>query len=255
MTSSGLSRPARADLAASVNRLDASISSLESQISLVQDREAAVRQSLAADRARLAALEGQITRERDHLAQLRRTLAKAKDHPARPARLPVRVLPARCRLGDPQRQRLQRPARAAQLPGTRQAPAAEHHHDHRGRQGGGRRRRQAARPGCSATVRQITAETQVRAQALAGMNNLLLLARVGAVERPERPAVRAGVQPGPQRRAAPSDLACPGPAGRRPARRRRRGCRRRRRGQQQQPAVRSSSSPVSATPSGGWAIP
>src|SRR6185312_7566918 len=74
----GAQQARSSSLADSINHLDASISSLESQISLVQNREAAVRDSLAADRARLAALQGQITHERNHLAELRAALAKAK---------------------------------------------------------------------------------------------------------------------------------------------------------------------------------
>ena len=69
---------------------------------------------------------------------------QGQGHPPGPAGLAVRILAARRRLGDPQRPRLQRFARAAQLPGSRQAPAAVDHLDHRGGQGRRRRRRQAA---------------------------------------------------------------------------------------------------------------
>ncbi|MFZ1994107.1 MAG: hypothetical protein WAU75_08360, partial [Solirubrobacteraceae bacterium] len=159
-------------LAASISQLDASISSLESQISLVQSREAAVRQSLAADRARLTALEGQITRERGHLAQLRRTLAKARgilraqlvsQYESSPPDVVSVILNAHgfndlldqlnfLGLAKHQQQSIISIAEAAKAA----ADAAV-----------------KRLTGLQRTVRQVTAETALRAQALAGMNQLL----------------------------------------------------------------------------------
>ena len=159
-------------LAASIGQLDASISSLESQISLVQNREAAVRDSLAADRARLAALEGQITREREHLAQLRATLAKAKSilraqlvsqYESSPPDVVSVILNANGFndlleqlnfLGRAKHQ--QQSIISITQAAKRAADAAV-----------------KRLTGLQRDVKQITAQNQVRAQALAGMNHLL----------------------------------------------------------------------------------
>ena len=194
----------------------------------MQSREAAVRASLAADRARLAQLHGQITRERNHLAELRRTLAKAREilraqlvsqYESTPPDLVSVILNAHG-FNDllEQLNFLGRAKHQQQsiITVTEEAKAAA----------------DAAVKRLTALqrdVRQITAETAVRAQALAGMNQLLssresALSRARSAQRG-----RAGRQPGPQPRAAPADLARRGPAGGRPrccCRRRRCRCRR-----------------------------
>jgi septal ring factor EnvC (AmiA/AmiB activator) len=159
-------------LAASVSQLDASISSLESQISLVQSREAIVRQSLAADRARLAQLQGQISRERDHLATLRRTLAKARailraqlvsQYESTPPDLVSVILSANGfndlleQLNFLGRAKHQQKSIIAVTQAAKAAADAA----------------VKRLTGLQRDVRQITAATAVRAQALAGMNQLL----------------------------------------------------------------------------------
>ncbi len=159
-------------LAASISRLDASIGSLESQISLVQNREAAVRQSLAADRARLAALQGQITRERDHLAQLRRTLAKAKgilraqlvsQYESSPPDVVSVILNANGFNDLLEQLNFLGRAKHQQQSIISITEAAKAAADAAVKRLTGLQRQ----------VRQVTAETALRAQALAGMNELL----------------------------------------------------------------------------------
>src|ERR1700733_4978783 len=168
----GAQQAHESDLASSISQLDASIGSLESQITLVQSREAAVRESLAADRARLAALQGQITRERAHLALLRRTLAKARSilraqlvsqYESSPPDVVSVILNAHGFnelleqlnfLGRAKHQQqsiisVTEAAKAAADAAVKRLTALQR------------------------DVRQITAETQIRAQALAGMNQLL----------------------------------------------------------------------------------
>ncbi len=159
-------------LSTSIGSLNRSISSLAAQITLVRHREAEVDQELTADRVRLTQVQASLIREQALLARLRRRLARAQAALARqlvssyesasPDLVSV-VLEAqgfqdllnRLKfLGDAQRQQqsiisLTRAARA-------QADAA------------------AARLGrLERTDRRITAATQVRARALAGMNELL----------------------------------------------------------------------------------
>ena len=159
-------------LADSVNHLNASISSLESQISLVQSREAAVRESLAADRARLAALQGQISRERNHLAQLRATLAKAKgilraqlvsQYESTPPDVVSVILNANGfndlleQLNFLGRAKHQQQSIISITQAAKEAADAA----------------VKRLTGLQRDVRRVTADTQIRAQALAGMNHLL----------------------------------------------------------------------------------
>jgi septal ring factor EnvC (AmiA/AmiB activator) len=65
-------------LSSSVASLSGLISSLSGQISLVQNREAAVRQALANDRAQLIRTASALRRERAHLLVLRDRLARAR---------------------------------------------------------------------------------------------------------------------------------------------------------------------------------
>ena len=164
--------------------------------SLVQSREAAARESLAADRARLAQLEGQISREREHLAMLRKTLAKAKDilsaqvvsrYESQPPDLVSVVLNAHgfndlleqiAFLGRAEKQQ------QSIIPITEAAKAAADAAVKR-------------LTGLQATDAQITAETAVRAQALAGMNQLLS-SREAALSSARSAQRGAGGQPGPQ---------------------------------------------------------
>ncbi|MGZ4293007.1 MAG: coiled-coil domain-containing protein [Solirubrobacteraceae bacterium] len=159
-------------LAASVSQLDASIGSLESQISLVQSREEIVRQSLAADRARLAELQGQITRERAHLAALRRTLAKARtilraqlvsQYESTPPDLVSVILNAHGFNDLLEQINFLTRAKHQQKSIITVTEAAKAAADAAVKRLTGLQR----------DVRQITAETAVRAQALAGMNRLL----------------------------------------------------------------------------------
>ena len=168
----GAQQARQSDLASSISRLDASIGSLESQITLVQDREAAVRQSLAADRARLATLQGQISRERDRLALLRRTLAKAQgilraqlvsQYESSPPDVVSVILNANGfndlleQLNFLGRAKHQQQSIISITQAAKEAADAA----------------LKRLTGLQREVRQITAETQVRAQALAGMNQLL----------------------------------------------------------------------------------
>jgi septal ring factor EnvC (AmiA/AmiB activator) len=65
-------------LSSSVASLSGLISSLSGQISLVQSREAAVRQDLANDRAQMVRAAAALRRERAHLQVLRSRLARAR---------------------------------------------------------------------------------------------------------------------------------------------------------------------------------
>ncbi|MHB1569353.1 MAG: transglycosylase family protein [Solirubrobacteraceae bacterium] len=65
-------------LSASISRLNGLIGSLDSQISLVQQRAAVVATQLANDRAKLAKVGTQLTRERALLVRLRQRLALAQ---------------------------------------------------------------------------------------------------------------------------------------------------------------------------------
>jgi septal ring factor EnvC (AmiA/AmiB activator) len=65
-------------LSSSVASLSGVIGNLSGQISLVQSREAAVRQDLANDRAQLARTTAALARERAHLRLLRARLARAR---------------------------------------------------------------------------------------------------------------------------------------------------------------------------------
>ena len=230
----GAQQARSSDLASSVNRLDASISSLESQISLVQDREAAVRQSLAADRARLAALEGQITRERDHLAQLRRTLAKARtilraqlvsQYESSPPDVVSVILNANGfndlleQLNFLGRAKHQQQSIITITEAAKEAADAA----------------VKRLTGLQRDVRQITAQTQVRAQALAGMNNLLSSreSALSSARSAQRSALASSQARTDELRHQISRVQAQQAAAR-PRRRRRCGCRGRRRGQQQQ---------------------
>jgi septal ring factor EnvC (AmiA/AmiB activator) len=235
-------------LASSISQLDASISSLESQISLVQDREAAVRDSLAADRARLAALQRQITRERDHLAQLRRTLAKAKEilraqlvsqYESSPPDVVSVILNANGfndlleRLNFLGRAKHQQQSIITITQAAKEAADAA----------------VKRLTGLQRDVRQIAAQAQVRAQALAGMNQLLssresALSRARSAQRSalassqarsselRRQISRVEAQQAAARAAARAAAAAAAAA-----------------------SAASNTTPVTATPSGGWAIP
>ncbi|MFZ0088639.1 MAG: hypothetical protein WAL63_03970, partial [Solirubrobacteraceae bacterium] len=159
-------------LATSITSLNRSIAVLDAQISLVRDREAAVDEELASDRVHLAHVRASLATERARLAALRRRLAGAEAMLARqlvssyegaaPDLVSV-VLEAdgfpdllnQLRyLGDAEHQQ------QAIISITRSAKA------------------QAARAAARLAVlqrvdRQITAATEIRARALAGMNELL----------------------------------------------------------------------------------
>jgi septal ring factor EnvC (AmiA/AmiB activator) len=226
----GAQQARQQDLAGSINQLDASISSLESQISLVQNREAAVRESLAADHARLARLQGQITRERDHLALLRKTLAKAKDilsaqvvsqYESQPPDLVSVILNAHGFndlleqinfLGRAKHQQqsiisITEAAKAAADAAVKRLT------------------------GLQREVRQVTAETAVRAQALAGMNRLLSSreSALSAARSAQRAALAASQARSHALRRQISHV------------------------EAQQAAARAN--PVALGPSNGWAIP
>ncbi len=232
------------DLASSINHLDASIGSLESQISLVQAREAAVRESLAADRARLAALQGQISRERDHLAQLRATLAKARtilraqlvsQYESSPPDVVSVILNANgfndlleqlnfLGRAKHQQQSIITITEAAK----RAADAAV--------------RRLTALQGA---VKQVTAQTQVRAQALAGMNQLLS-ARESALSQArsaQRSALAASQARSSALRYQISRVEAQQAAARAAA------------AAAAAAAANTTPTTTTATPSGGWAIP
>jgi septal ring factor EnvC (AmiA/AmiB activator) len=159
-------------LESSIGSLNGLITSLDSQISLVQSREAAVSQALAADRAQLARVRVSLANERVRLAKLRRRLAAAKSilsrqlvagyESTKPDLVSV-VLDARgfndlleqlnfLGRAEHQQQTIIAITRAAKA----QADAA------------------ATRLAqLQQRVRQVTAETELRARALAGMNELL----------------------------------------------------------------------------------
>jgi septal ring factor EnvC (AmiA/AmiB activator) len=65
-------------LSASIASLDRTIASLDSQVTLVRSREATVDAALATDRAQLKRVGGRLRSERAHLALLRRVLARAQ---------------------------------------------------------------------------------------------------------------------------------------------------------------------------------
>jgi septal ring factor EnvC (AmiA/AmiB activator) len=159
-------------LESSIGSLNGLIASLDSQISLVQSREAAVSEALAADRAQLARGRVSLANERIRLATLRRRLAEAKSilsrqlvssyESTKPDLVSV-VLDAHgfndlleqlnfLGRAEHQQQTIITITRAAKA----QADAA------------------AARlVQLQQRVRRVTAETELRARALAGMNELL----------------------------------------------------------------------------------
>jgi septal ring factor EnvC (AmiA/AmiB activator) len=238
----GAQQARQQDLAGSINQLDASISSLESQISLVQNREAAVRESLAADHARLARLQGQITRERDHLALLRKTLAKAKDilsaqvvsqYESQPPDLVSVILNAHGFndlleqinfLGRAKHQQqsiisITEAAKAAADAAVKRLT------------------------GLQREVRQVTAETAVRAQALAGMNRLLSSreSALSAARSAQRAALAASQARSHALRRQISHVEAQQAAARAAA--------------SAAAAAAANSNPVALGPSNGWAIP
>ncbi len=182
-------------LGASIGSLNRSISSLAAQITLVRHREAEVNQELANDRARLARVQASLAQERALLARLRRRLARAQAalarqlvssyESARPDLVSVVLESGGFRdllnrlnyLGDAQRQQqsiisVTRAARAAASAAAARLARLEQ------------------------TDRRITAATQVRARALAGMNELLgtkqaALGRARAAQQQELAASRA----------------------------------------------------------------
>jgi septal ring factor EnvC (AmiA/AmiB activator) len=159
-------------LSSSIASLGHLISALDSQIQLVQSREAAVRDELAADQAKLASVQAQLARERKLLAKLRRLLAKARTQLSaqlvsgyesdRPDLVSV-VLNAHgfsdllnqvAFLGQAEKQQ------QSIISVTRQAKAQAD-----------RAARDLAK--LQATDKKITADTALRAKALAGMDALL----------------------------------------------------------------------------------
>jgi septal ring factor EnvC (AmiA/AmiB activator) len=159
-------------LQASLSGLSQLISSLSGQIALVQTREGAVQSELATDRARLASAQAALGRERQLLAKLRARLARARTLLSRqlvssyesgsPDLVSVvleshgfsDLLERITYLRDAEHQQqgiiaITRSAKAQADTATRQLTKLE------------------------ASDRQITADTAIRAQALAGMNSLL----------------------------------------------------------------------------------
>ena len=159
-------------LSASISRLDGLISSLDSQISLVQERAAAVATQLAGDRAKLTKVGGELIRERQRLVILRRRLAQAQEilrrqlvsgyESSQPDLVSVvldangftQLLDALQYLG--QAERRQQSTIVFTRTAKAQADAAA---------------RQFA--SLQSTDRQLTAATELRARALAGMDSLL----------------------------------------------------------------------------------
>jgi septal ring factor EnvC (AmiA/AmiB activator) len=74
----GATDATQADLATDVKALDGQISTLDRQIGLVRSREASVRQQLSVDRARLARTGSQLTVQKRHLTTVRRELRHAQ---------------------------------------------------------------------------------------------------------------------------------------------------------------------------------
>jgi septal ring factor EnvC (AmiA/AmiB activator) len=159
-------------LSASISSLSSLISSLSSQIALVESREAMVRADLAADRAKLARVQAALIRERKLLAMLKARLARARMllgrqlvsnyEQAKPNLVSV-VLESNGFNDLLDKITYLRDAQQAQqtiISVTKQAKA----------RADAAATRLAA---LEASVRQITAETAQRVQALAGMNMLL----------------------------------------------------------------------------------
>jgi septal ring factor EnvC (AmiA/AmiB activator) len=244
--------------------LSSSISSLTSQISLVQGREAAVRADLANDRVQLARTTAALARERAHLAVLRARLAKARMLLSRQLRSSYegdrpdlvsvvlsskgfnQLLEQITFLGRAEHQQ-QSMIAITKLARAEAARAANEMATTQARQ------------------KQMTQAAAVRESALQGMNSLLqgrqaALARARSAQRAELAASQArttglrgqiasihAAQAAAARRAAAAAAAAAQAASVTPA-----------------PSSTSSSSssssssaaaPVSATPSGGWAIP
>ncbi len=144
---------------------------------------------------------------------LRARLATARRDPLAPARVRLRGRPARPGRRRARGPRLQRPARAADLPARRPAPAAGDHHRSRA-QAKARADAAARRLGTlERTQKPITNATRVRVRALAGMN-LLLQSKQGALQR-ARAAQQAALGASQARASGlqGADLEDPGRAG------------------------------------------
>jgi len=229
------------NLQASLGGLSRLISSLSGQISLVQTREAAVQGALAQDRASLATAQAALLRERQLVVRLRARLARAR-------MLLSRQLVSTYESGNPDlvgvvlesngfsdlleritymryAERQQQTVIAITRSAKAQADTAT---------------RQLSR--LEATDRQITANTAVRAQALAGMNSLLQ-SKQGALQQAQsvqQGALSASRARGGQLQAQISRIEAQQAAA-----------------QAAQQAAQGpiASSGTSLGPSGGWAIP
>ena len=232
-------------LQGSLGELTRLVSSLSSQISLVQSRESAVNAQLAGDRLALAAAHTALVRERQLLALLKARLARAKLLLAKqllsayesdqPDLVSVvleshgfnDLLERITFLKDAQRQQqgiivVTRTAKARADAAARRMAVLE------------------------ARDRQITADEAVRAQALAGMNSLLV-SKQGALKQAQaiqQAALDASKQHGQQLQASISKIEAQQAAAAQAQQ------------QQQQQAQNSTAGAGPALgPSGGWAIP
>ncbi len=255
----GAEQARQQQLSSRVASLSGLISSLSGQISLVQSREAAVRLTLVADRARLAKTAAALQRERAHLLVLRQRLDRARmllsrqllssyegDHPD----LVSVVLEAHGFkslleqinfLGRAEHQQqamiaVTKLARAQATQAANQLAANE------------------------ARDRQMAAAAQTRQQALAGMN-ALLASRQSALAR-ARSAQQISLQASQSRASGlRSQIASVQAAQRAAAARAAAAQAAAAQAAAATPSVPSSSAsgspsaPISAAPSGGWAIP
>jgi septal ring factor EnvC (AmiA/AmiB activator) len=159
-------------LQASLSGLSHLISSLSGQIALVQSREGAVQSELAADRATLAAAQIALARERELLVKLKARLARART-------LLSRQLVSGYESGSPDLVSVVLESHGFSDLLERITYLRDAEHQQQGiiaitrsaKAQADRATRQLTK--LEASDRQITAETAVRAQALAGMNSLL----------------------------------------------------------------------------------
>ncbi len=231
-------------LAASLASLNRLISSLDSQIALVQSREAAVQAELASDRAALAGVKASLKRERHLLGVLRRRLAAARSllsnqlvssYESDKPDLVTVVLNARGFNDLLEQVAFLGRAKSEQktlITHTRDAKAKAD-----------RAARQLA--ALEVTDRQITQRTQLRVNALAGMN-ILLQSKQNALQRAQsaqQGALAASRARGRQLQSEINHVEAEQAAAQRAA------------AQAAQPSSLGAPGPGALGPSGGWVIP